>query len=211
VQVALHLSIDAEIEGSFPPPGPDPWLGSFFVPSLAPGSCHDHEAAGFAHVPFDGAWYVGGIVDPDAVVPELIETNNATTGGIVGVGHGPDLVISELSGPASVSAGGSYSVGVGACNQGTAPSSPTMLFLYHSEDAVVDDFSSTPPPSDVVLASVPLPSLAPGGCHFQLKSVYASAPAAGFLAATVDEYLSVPELIETNNERLGPALEITGP
>jgi hypothetical protein len=56
-----------------------------------------------------------------------------------------------------------------------------------------------------------LPSLAPGGCHFQLESVYASAPAAGFIAATVDEWMSVPELIETNNEHLGPALEITGP
>ena len=211
VQVALFLSLDAEIEGSFPPPSPDPWLDTFFVPSLAPGSCHDEQAAGFAYVPFDGAWHVGGVVDPGAVVPELIESNNATTGGIVGVGHGPDLVISELTGPAGTPAGGSFDVGVEACNQGTAASTPTQLFLYHSEDAVIDDISSLPPPADHLLGNVLLPPLAPGGCHFQLKSVYASAPAAGFLAATVDEFMSVPELIETNNELLGPPLEITGP
>jgi subtilase family serine protease len=211
VQVALYLSLDAEIEGSFPAPGPDPWLANFFVPSLAPGDCHEPTAAGWADVPFDGAWHVGGIVDPYGSVPELIESNNAYTGGIVGVGYGADLVVTQLTGPASVPQGAGFFVGVEACNQGTAWSTPTELFLYHSEDEVIDPIFSGPPPADMMLANVSLPSLAPGGCYLQSKSVYAAVAATGFLAATVDEYLIVPELIETNNGLLGPALEITGP
>jgi len=212
-QLSLYLSSDAEVEGSYFAPGPDPWLAFSWVPPLAPGACHDELVNVLASVTAEGPWYVGGIVDEGLHLPELVESNNARLGDLLGVGFGPDLVITTLAGPSSAPAGASFFIDVEACNQGTAFSPPSKLILYHSEDLEIDGIAGPPPLPfpDAVLTEVPLPGLAPASCHLESKSVVASIPGAGFLAATVDEDQLVPELVETNNERLGDALEVTGP
>ena len=210
-QLSLYLSSDTEIEGSYFSPQGDPWLTMLWVPPLAPGACHDQWANVLASAPAEGAWYVGGIVDEGLHVPELVESNNAQLGDLIGVGFGPELAITALSGPSSAPAGMSFFVDVEACNQGTAFSPPSMLILYHSEDLEIDGIAEPMPFPDAVLAMIPLSGLAPGDCHLEHKSVVASAPGAGFLAATIDEDQVVPELVESNNQRLGDALEVTGP
>jgi hypothetical protein len=106
-----------------------------------------------------------------------------------------------------------FFIDVEACNQGTAPSPPSKLILYHSEDLEIDGIAGPPPlPSpDAVLAEIALSWLAPGSCHLETKSVVASVPGPGFLAASIDEDQLVPELVETNNQRLGGPLEVAGP
>ena len=212
-QLSLYLSSDAEIEGSYFAPGGDPWLAFLWVPPLPPGACHDEFVNATASVTAEGPWYVGGIVDEGLHAPELVESNNTHLGDLMGVGFGPDLAITTLTGPISAPAGASFFVDVEACNQGTAFSPPSKLILYHSEDLEIDGIVGPPPPlfPDPVLAEIPLPGLAPASCHLEHKSVVASAPGAGFLAATIDEDQLVLELVESNNQRLGDALEVTGP
>jgi subtilase family serine protease len=209
-ELFLYLSADTDVQGSYFMPHEDPYLASVYVPALAPGSCHDEQALGIAAVSYEGPWYVGGIVDEGTSVSELVESNNEALGNRVGVGPYPDLVIAALSGPSSVVAGESFFVDVEVCNQGTSASESAVLMLYHSEDDSIDGvWDPAAPVVDAVLAEIWLPVLAAGSCHAELKSVVATQAGPGFLAATADEQNYVIELIEGNNERLGPALEVT--
>jgi hypothetical protein len=206
-QLTLHLSSDGETSSSIPPGS---WLASVPVPPLPSGGCHEATVES-TYVEVAGAWYVGGIVDENDMVSELVESNNAHIGDLVGVGAAPDLVITTLVGPdVPVPAGETFWVSVTACNQGTIPAAPTSLLLYQSADLDIDGISE-PGPADFLLADVPLAFIAAGDCRTETKSVSTPIPGAGYLAASVDEFEFVEELIETNNERIGGSLEVTGP
>ncbi|WP_437942829.1 CARDB domain-containing protein [Sorangium sp. So ce341] len=72
--VELRLSTDATVTADDLPAGGGP------VPYLDPGQCATVTFPASAYAP-DGAYHLGAIVDPHAWISELIETNNATTGG----------------------------------------------------------------------------------------------------------------------------------
>jgi hypothetical protein len=67
-------------------PGADlPVGGAFF--QLEAGTCRTQDIEGFAGPPGpDGAYYLGAIADLPATLPELIETNNERSGGLVTIG-----------------------------------------------------------------------------------------------------------------------------
>ncbi len=97
--VELRLSADATITQA------DALAGSAPMPYLDPGRCAAVTIPAGVYVAADGAYHLGGIVDPHGWQPELIETNNAAAGSVIGVGYWPDLVVSAVSGPPSVTPG----------------------------------------------------------------------------------------------------------
>lgn len=209
--VHVYLSEDDQITGALFGPSPDMHVGVLDAPPLAAGACATASGTVFASVPDDGAWHLGAIVDEDESVGELIETNNTTVGPVLAIGAGPDLVVTSLVGPPSATGGVSFDVDVTACNHGTEPSPVSTVMLYHTVDATIEGVYSAAPFPDAFLIDVPLAPLLSGECHTELKTVVAFPPAEGpgYLAATIDEMDSVPEIVESNNERLGPELEIT--
>lgn len=211
--VVLYHSQDTQITGDFESPMPPTDFGAagIPVPSLMPGECVPLSGTAMAAVPFDGAWYLGGIVDELDDLPELIESNNKAVGPLMGVGGMPDLVITQLDGPASVPWNGFFQVTVEVCNQGQAWTTfMTQLVLYHTTDTVISGMYSSPFP-DATLGYLDVPSIGPSECYAAPVDAWGSTPGpqTGYLAAIVDEMDATPELIETNNEQLGAPLEIT--
>lgn len=215
VPTLLHLyaSPDASIGGQPAgpgggPPSNDHPLGPVSVPSLMAGQCHAALEAAALPPAEMGVFTLGAVVDEFESVPELIETNNAFTGDLIGVGWGPDLVVTSLVGPPSADEASAFPVEVEVCNQGNGPSSFSTVTLYLSDDTEVD--GSYYAPGDPTLADLPLPSLDPGACHTEPFDAYAAVPQPGawYLAAYVDEGDYVPELLESNNTLVGPLMGI---
>src|SRR4029079_13611461 len=144
----LHLSTDATITTA------DPFGGGTSVPGLAAGACTTVSIPGFGP-PQPGAYYLGAIVDPQNSVSELIESNNAFAGGLIGIGNGPDLVVTAVTGPASST--GSFTATVTVCNQGTASSPSTGVELHPSTDTTITT-------ADPFGGSASVPALAAGAC-----------------------------------------------
>jgi len=197
----VYLSEDTAIEGSYLAPGADPWLVDFFVPILQPGACHDEVVVTGAYVPYDGAWYLGAIVDEGQHSAELIESNNALLGSLVGIGFAPDLYVSALTLPPSASQGQLFPFTMEVCNQGTDTSPMAYATLYVSADETVVS-SPFDPNGDLPIANVPVPPLLAGECTTIAENASAFAPQDGayFVAAIVDDEQIVGELIESNNQ-----------
>jgi subtilase family serine protease len=209
--VTLFHSQDAEITSSFPhPPGPDVPFAFLDVHPLLAGECRNIAGTGSAGVTSWGAWFSGAIVDEEAFVPELVETNNSFVGPLMGLGTAPDLVIALLDAPAGLLIGASFPADIEVCNQGTDWSLPTMVSLYHSDDDVLDG-PPPPIPTDTWLGDLAVPDLAPGACHLETKTVDPGVPGPGFLAAAADEGDALPELVEGNNAKLVELDVIGGP
>ncbi|WP_437730746.1 CARDB domain-containing protein [Sorangium sp. So ce1335] len=195
--VALLLSSDEEITPS------DVHAGSGHVPGLSPGECASVAVPASAYVP-DGAYHLGAIVDPGDSVAELLESNNASAGSVIGVGFGPDLIVTTVIGPPSSAFGYNVDASVTVCNQGTQPSYGGDIALYLSSDATVTT-------ADLSAGNGPAPYLAPGQCATVTVTFLASAyvpEGAYHLGAIVDPYGGVPELIETNNAGAGSLLGV---
>jgi subtilase family serine protease len=197
----LYLSADNRIQGVFElPTTPDRLVAPVQIPSLAPGRCATGEANG--HSPFpQGVYYLGAIIDEMNNEPELIESNNRLTGSLIGLGNGPDLVVDSITGPAS--SNGNFDLTVRICNQGTGPSSNADVALYLTADTTLD--TSQNPWADPFLGMATVAPLQPGQCGDATRNVFAPVPQNGayYLAAVADPFLSVPELIESNNRRIG--------
>ncbi|WP_437586059.1 CARDB domain-containing protein [Sorangium sp. So ce1000] len=194
-EVDLLLSADGEITpADFP-------IGDGYVPFLSPGECFSATIPANTYVP-DGAYTLGAIVDASDVIIELIETNNAAAGGVIGVGHQPDLIVSSVSGPPSAMPGGILNASVTVCNQGTQASYGSYVDLYLSSDAVITG-------ADVPIGGDSLPYLEPGQCETRTFQASVTAPDGAYhLGAIVDRYNGVPELVETNNAAAGPVIGV---
>jgi cysteine-rich repeat protein len=197
--LTLYLSEDEEITSAFPSPGPDFPAGWAYFNGLVPGQCATQVVPSNAWM--QGAFHIGAVVDEGQAVQELLEGNNAFTGPLMGLGVGPDLVVTAIQGPPS--ANGGFNVDVTACNQGTASSSGGDVTVYLSLDAHVASAMPPGPGTDLPIAWLPLPSLQPGQCHHASGMAYGGPQGAYYLGAVVDEYDSVPELIESNNTFVG--------
>ncbi|WP_437893623.1 CARDB domain-containing protein [Sorangium sp. So ce124] len=195
VDVELLLSGDGAITPS------DIHAGSGYVPGLSPGQCASVAVPASAYAP-DGAHHLGAIVDPNGAIAELIETNNAATGSVIGVGYAPDLVVSAVSGPPSMIPGGSFDASVTVCNQGTQTSYGTQVELLLSADATLTM-------ADSPAGSGPVPYLDPGQCASVTfpASAYVS-DGAYHLGAIVDRNNWIPELIETNNAAVSAVIGV---
>ncbi|WP_441292620.1 CARDB domain-containing protein [Sorangium sp. KYC3313] len=194
-QVELLLSADATLTMADSPAGSGP------VPYLDPGQCAAVTFPASAYVP-DGAYHLGALVDRDNWVPELIETNNAEVGAVIGVGNWPDLIVSSVSGPPSVLPGSGFDASVTVCNQGTQPSYGVDLELFLSSDGAIS-------PADIHAGSGYVPGLSPGQCTSVLVAASAYGPdGVHHLGAIVDPGESLVELIETNNAVAGSVIGV---
>lgn len=199
-QVFVYSSEDQILDGGPPSPFGDFILGGNSVPSLYPSACAVVEVQGWSPPTQDGNVYLIAQVDPDNTLVELIESNNTFVGALMGVGFGPDLIITGVTGPASAS--GSFGGQITVCNQGTADASSTMVELYASADQVIDPIGpGAPGESDFFVGTTPVPNLPRGVCLTLPFTGFAPPLTGGaYLAARVDAFDAVDELIDTNNE-----------
>ena len=195
--VGAFLSADSTITSA------DSFINSAPTPYLGPGECAPVTLNGPAYPPgpLNGPYYLGAIVDAYNSTPELIESNNTTTGSVIGIGNNPDFVVSSVTGPPSATPGSTISATVVVCNQGTTGGS-TQVHVGLSSDTVIG------PPSDTLVGSSPVPHLDPGSCAQVTVSGSANPPpgpaaTAYFLGAIVDGPNMTPELIESNNTNPG--------
>lgn len=202
--VELYLSSDLVL--STGPSGSDFPIGGTSFATLYPMACATQSV--IANVYGNtGPYYVGAIVDPFDSEQELIETNNEAFSGIFGVGYGPDLVVTAIDAPPSTD--GQFSATITVCNQGTASSSSTDVELILTLDDVIETYFGNPYTQDFPAGGAPIPTLNPGQCTNAAINGYAPAPSpAHYLAAIVDPYDSIPELVESNNDFLGDLIGI---
>jgi len=200
VELRLYASPDATITGTAENRyAADAVLGARQVGALAPGQCD--SATDVVSSPVTGAFHLGAIVDESRQVPELIESNNHTTGSLIGIGNGPDLVVTSVTGPPSAS--GAFRVAATVCNQGTGPSPGAEVRLYASVDATITGITEWPVP-DRLLGARGVGPLQAGQCDSGPAEVSAPPVTGAFhLGAIVDEGGAVTELIESNNHATG--------
>ena len=213
--VVLYVSADQTIDTS--PSTEDIEIGLVPAPPLLNGQCASVTANVAVPGLPSGPYFVGGIVDRSDAVSELIESNNTTVVGPIGIGAGPDLTVAEIALPPSAQM--SFTSQVTVCNQGTEPAAGTDVALYASADASIESPAVVPWSEDFFLGNAQVPVLGAGACA--TVEVFSSVPAvplgAFFVGAIVDEVNSVPELLEGNNTTvvgpigfgLGPDLVVT--
>jgi subtilase family serine protease len=180
-------------------------LGSRSIPALAPGA----SSAGTVSLALPpgpaGSMFIIARADGEAVVPEVLETNNTTTRAVT---IGADLVVSSFT--ASVSKTGNVVVSDTTRNIGPGAAAATTTIYYLSTDNALDA-------GDTPLGSRPIPALAAGASSADSVSLPLPPGAAGsvFVIARADGDAVVPEVLETNNTQavplsVGPDLRITG-
>ncbi|GAH47026.1 unnamed protein product, partial [marine sediment metagenome] len=143
------------------------------------------------------------IVDPDTNVAtpriDLVEAMDPPT-------TGPDLVVTALSGPTTVVVGDPVTVSLQVQNQGDTASGPCTAIVVLSANRVAS-------PRDPVMATVSVPALA-ASQTFTDTSVAATIPLVmpgeHHLGAYADSTYAIGEQDETNNARLGDAVEVAG-
>lgn len=190
-QVKLYLSEDTSITSE------DALVGSTPTGPLRANQCttlhvQTRGAAGIS----EGLWYLGALIDPEDSVSEVSETNNSRAGTRMAIGSGPDLVVSRVSAPASVSPSDRFEAAVEVCNKGTASASADVeVYLLASADI-------TSAEKKVGGGSTGL--LREGQCTTVAIPSMAEVPRGQWhVAAWVDRAEAVPELVESNNTRIG--------
>jgi subtilase family serine protease len=213
--VDVYVSADAVIttpSPSLPPHLADNYLGGAPTDMLEPGQCQTLSISGPAWGNTDGAHYLGAVVDRNNYQPELIEDNNVTVGGRIGLGSDPDFKITTLSGPASASQHSQITVELQVCNQGTRPAA-TQVGVYVSSDPVI----SPPEPNipaylhDHPVGTVPTDMLEPGQCQTLSISgpAWSNTNGAHYLGGLVDPFSYRVELIEDNNTHADSIITLT--
>jgi subtilase family serine protease len=209
--VEVYVSVDATIQPNVPPgPSGDYLLGSAPTNYLNPGQCSTVPVTGYAYPPppgSDGAFHLGGVVDPYDYRLELIEDNNSLAGYRLGLGYRPDFVVTSVTGPASAQPGQNITAQVTVCNNGTQGDS-TDVEVYLSADDAIRAYVFPGPPEDSLVGMATTGYLYAGQCATVLVTGSASAPPPGgdgayHLGAVVDPYQSRMELIEDNNSLAG--------
>jgi subtilase family serine protease len=190
-QVKLYLSEDTSITST------DTLVGSTPTGLLRANQCTTlHVQSRGAASASEGRWYLGAVIDPEDSVNEVSETNNSRAGTRMAIGSGPDLLVSRVSAPASVSPSDRFEAAVEVCNTGTASASAEVeVYLLANADISSADKKvgggSTGLLREGQCTTVVIPSMAEvlrGQWH---------------VAAWVDRAKAVPELVESNNTRIG--------
>jgi subtilase family serine protease len=193
--IEVYFSADSEIG----PPADMP-VGGAQVDHLEPAACADVPVTAYAHWE-PGAYVLGVIVDPQRWLPELIEDNNAHAGHRIGIGYDADLVVAAVSGPPSAQPWTELPVTARVCNQGQGPSYGATLDAVLSADASVGA-------GDVLVASVPVPTLEPGACHDVSTMAMAQVFSGVYTLGAVVRTSGASELIADNNARAGGLLGV---
>ena len=221
--VELLLSADSVISLGDRPSGSAPV-------SVVPGQCQTISFPGSANVPFNGAWFLGAIVDLPNAVSELDETNNAAAGKQLGIGFGPDFLITDVVGPASAGdrlVGGAFvSLAPGQCVVQTVggpalpPGPGTAWFLGAIADGTssvieLNESNNTHSTSrigigsaaDLVITSLTGPSSVPFGGTFTVQLTLCnqgttSSPARVDLVLSADAIFSVSSPPTPSGDRL---------
>lgn len=127
----------------------------------------------------------------------------------------PDFVVIDVTAPTSVQSGQSLTAQVVVCNQGTLADLATTE-LYLSADGTIRPYTGGPwGPEDSRVAGGSTGVLNPGQCVTLTLSGNAYpprpyiTPGSYYLAAVVDPYNYVPELVENNNTRVDSIISLT--
>lgn len=197
-QVGVYLSQDVDID-----PAVDVLLGFRTLPSLAAGATSASGSVGLT-VPTTvtaGLWFVGVVADHTHLVPDSNRANNtrvALQQVQIDVPPLPDLVATELTfSPTSVApgVGGVIQVDDLVRNVGPVPSGAFRVGVYLSDNSVIS-------PSDVLLGSRTLTSLANGGAS-GAGSSFPLPPGLStgsyYVGLVVDDLEEQTELSEGNN------------
>ncbi|HWN67365.1 MAG TPA: CARDB domain-containing protein, partial [Haliangium sp.] len=190
--VDLRLSRDAELSGDDMPAGQgqSPWL--------QPDACADVPVPAYLGVPEEGAYHLIAVVDPHDHVVEILDDNNTRPSDRVGIGHSADLVVTSIASPPSAQPGASFELAVTVCNHGQQSSGFTDVEVTAMGESLAA------PMFEVFLAHVPIPNLPQGRCHTARVPASIPGPAGAYrLAAVVDRWDSVSEILEDNNELTG--------
>ncbi|MFO0727707.1 MAG: CARDB domain-containing protein [Myxococcota bacterium] len=206
-QLTVYLSSDETIEGTLNPPFfGDAMAGNFSVPAVRAGQCVSVSGNAFAPVP-PGAYFLGGIVNEAHLEQELITEDNTFVGALIGVGSGPDLIATELVAPPVTN--GQLALSVRVCNQGTASAPPTDVGILASTDAVIQDPISDPWSTDMFVISAQTPPLEPSQCaRISVNTWMPTGFGTFYLAAEVNPFHSLTELISSNNVLLGGLIAV---
>jgi len=195
--VGFYLSADPDIATA------DTLLGTNSGSTLAAG-----EAATFTRVLTiprntpSGTYYVGCVLDPNDLLAEADETDNAflpcasTT--VVG---GADLTVAPITAPASARPGESFTVTTTVTNTGGDPAPVSHLGIYLSTTGLCST-------GDLLLAGRTVGVVAGGGTSVAgtIVTLPATTPVGSprWLCAIADDQAAVVELDETNNTAAAP-------
>ena len=194
-EVVVVLSDD----GTLDPHGPHN-LGSEMIDSLSSGECRTLDILSHINAP-DGQYTLGFVVDPWDYISEADESNNTAGDATLVVGNDPDLWIASLEGPPSARSWDPLEATVKICNQGQSSTWGGDVHVMLSLDTEITE-------GDDMVGSAPLPSLMPGQCSdVTVTGSVNVSDGAYYLAAMVDMWNSIPELLEDNNHAVG---ELTG-
>jgi subtilisin family serine protease/subtilase family serine protease len=199
--VHWYLSTDSVITAG------DTLVASAPVPSL--GAAKSVKLTLSAPIPahvLAGKYTIGAVVDPDNVLAETNEGNNALAGGAITVSYSVDLTVSAVSGPTAAATGQAVTLTATVANSSrVATSSNVTVGFYVSTDAAITI-------NDTRIASA---TLAPvGGNSSAATSVSVallpSLTAGSYtLGAIVDPDKLLPESSESNNARPGSTVVVS--
>lgn len=187
VPVLLRVSRDAE------PSSNDAFAGEGYAPWLEPDTCAHVPIPASLNVPEDGAYHLIAEVDPFDMAVEILDDNNATASGVIGIGYGADLVVTAIAAPPSVLPNELIHFSVTACNQGQMTSPYSEVEITAS---VEDEYG---PVMEVFLGHAPVHHLPPSQCVAVPVQASAWLVGAYQLRAVVDRWDYVSEILEGNN------------
>jgi subtilisin family serine protease/subtilase family serine protease len=193
----LYLSVDGVITAA------DTLLGSVAVLALAGGQQQAVSASfGVPATLAGGNYFIGAVVDPDNLIDEGNEQNNAATGNIIAVSAvAVDLSVAALTGPSTAFTGDPISVSATVSNVGSSQAPASTLALYLSADNLITS-------TDVPLGTVAIGALAGGASQSVTASLPVPVtlpPGSYFIGAIADGANEVNETNEGNNTRASAA------
>jgi subtilisin family serine protease/subtilase family serine protease len=142
-----------------------------------------------------GTYYVVAVADWNGLVPETAENNNGRVSGSVRIG--PDVIVAAVTAPFSAAAGATITAGNTTTNQGGDTIAGTVTSFYLSTNLTLDA-------GDLLLASRPVPSLAPGASDAASVALVipgSTAPGTYYIIARADDDDAIVESLENNNTR----------
>lgn len=153
-----------------------------------------------------GTYFIGAIADPDNLLAETDDTNNARAGGTVVVSYSVDLVMTAVAGPSSGATGQNVTFTGTLKNQGLAATSGSVTVgFYVSTDATVTS-------GDNLIATASVASVA-AGQSIPLSVTAAlrtSLPAGSYtIGAIADHTGLIPESNEANNATAGNTIAVS--
>lgn len=187
--VELIASTDTVIQAP-----PDFLVGTLAQLSLGAGQCVTSPVQAFG-LP-TGTFFVAAAAVRSGF--ELVATNNTSPASRLNVGFQAELTVRSVSAPFSALPGATFTTSAVICNDGTITATTTGLLVLAGARSF-----GLPPAPDVVPVSPFSVTIAAGSCVTRSLSGPANAPPgvlAPFVGVVLDEFNSVPEFDETNNQ-----------